>query len=66
MFTDGFADQFGGDKGKKFMLKNFERQLTEINGELMGKQHALIHEKFETWKGDHEQVDDVLVVGIRF
>jgi phosphoserine phosphatase RsbU/P len=65
LFTDGFADQFGGDKGKKFMVKNFERQLTEINNESMEKQHSIIQEKFEAWKGNHEQVDDVLVIGIR-
>jgi serine phosphatase RsbU (regulator of sigma subunit) len=65
MFTDGFADQFGGDKGKKFMVKNFERQLTEINSESMEKQQAIIQEKFEAWKGNHEQVDDVLVIGIK-
>ncbi len=65
LFTDGYADQFGGDKGKKLMVKNFERHLVELHSESMLKQQALIHEKFSGWKGDHEQVDDVLVIGIR-
>ena len=65
LFTDGYADQFGGDKGKKLMVKNFERHLSEINSESMEKQQALIYEKFSGWKGEHEQVDDVLVIGIK-
>lgn len=47
------------------MVKNFERHLSEIHSESMAKQQALIHEKFAGWKGDHEQVDAVLVIGIR-
>jgi serine phosphatase RsbU (regulator of sigma subunit) len=65
LFTDGYADQFGGDKGKKLMVKNFERHLIELHSESMEKQQALIYEKFSGWKGDHEQVDDVLVIGIK-
>jgi serine phosphatase RsbU (regulator of sigma subunit) len=65
MFTDGYADQFGGEKGKKFMLKNFERLLTKINNFPMQNQQLMINEKLEAWKGTHEQVDDILVIGIR-
>ncbi len=65
LFTDGYADQFGGDKGKKLMVKNFERHLTELHSESMAQQETLIHKKFEEWKGDNEQVDDVLVIGIK-
>lgn len=65
LFTDGYADQFGGDKGKKFMVKNFERNLVEIQNENMKQQKQQIHEKFNTWKGKNEQVDDVLVIGIK-
>lgn len=65
LFTDGYADQFGGDRGKKFMVKNFERHLIEIQSENMKLQKQQIHEKFNTWKGKNEQVDDVLVIGIK-
>lgn len=65
MFTDGFADQFGGEKGKKFMLKNFLKLLLECNREKMSEQENILNEKIEAWKGPHEQVDDVLVIGIK-
>jgi ligand-binding sensor domain-containing protein/serine phosphatase RsbU (regulator of sigma subunit) len=65
MFTDGYADQFGGPLGKKFMLKNFYKLLEKINNESMDKQENLIHDAFESWKEKIEQVDDVLVIGIK-
>ncbi len=65
IFTDGYADQFGGEKGKKFMVKNFEKMLLEINTLSMAEQSKLINEKFEIWKANNEQVDDVLVIGIK-
>jgi serine phosphatase RsbU (regulator of sigma subunit) len=64
-FTDGYADQFGGEKGKKFMLKNFERLLLEVKNKPMGDQKKIIFESFANWKANHEQVDDVLIIGIR-
>lgn len=64
-FSDGFADQFGGPKGKKFMISNMQRLLFE-NIELpMATQKQHIKQAFDQWKGDTEQVDDVLVIGIR-
>lgn len=65
IFTDGYADQFGGEKGKKFMVKNFEKMLLEINSLSMSEQCKAINAKFETWKSNNEQVDDVLVIGIK-
>lgn len=65
MFTDGFADQFGGEKGKKFMLKNFEKLLLEINAETLNAQEDILNKRIEAWKGAHEQIDDILVIGIR-
>ena len=63
--TDGFADQFGGDKGKKFKYKPL-RQLLETNSALsMNEQHDLLQKTFVDWKGNLEQVDDVLVIGVR-
>ncbi len=65
MLTDGFPDQFGGPKGKKFMSANLKKLLLSIRDLKMSEQEKIIHEAFETWKGELEQVDDVCVVGIR-
>lgn len=63
--TDGFPDQFGGDKGKKFMSKNL-REFLAVNAYLpMNEQKELLDKVFADWKGDLEQVDDVTVIGIR-
>ena len=64
-FTDGYIDQFGGKKGKKFKSKPFKKLLLSIQEESLGKQKELIVEAFENWKGNIEQVDDVCVVGVR-
>lgn len=65
LFTDGFADQFGGPKGKKFMYKQFGELLIEISEKSMDDQKRLLYETFEKWRGDLSQVDDALVMGIR-
>ena len=63
--TDGFPDQFGGEKGKKFMSKNL-RELLAANAHLpMYEQKTLLETTFAQWKGDLEQVDDVTVIGVR-
>lgn len=62
--TDGYADQFGGDKGKKFMVKRFQELLLQIHQLPMPEQQKILNEKFNTWKGNLAQVDDVLVIGI--
>lgn len=64
-FSDGFADQFGGDKGKKFKAKNFKSLLISIQNEPMNLQKVLIEEAFENWRGNLEQLDDVCVIGVR-
>jgi ligand-binding sensor domain-containing protein/serine phosphatase RsbU (regulator of sigma subunit) len=64
MSTDGFADQFGGEKGKKFMVRRFHDVLLTIHNEKPESQRATLLYEFEAWRKDHEQVDDVLVVGI--
>ncbi len=63
--TDGFPDQFGGPKGKKFKYKQLEELLISISHESMEIQKQKLHEVFENWKGNLEQVDDVCVIGIR-
>lgn len=64
IFSDGFPDQFGGEKGKKFRYKAFRRLIQDIHGKPFAEQHRLIANTFDEWKGPHEQVDDVLVLGI--
>ncbi len=65
MFSDGFADQFGGPKGKKFKYKPFKRLLLENADKPMAEQKAILEKTFVNWKGDLEQIDDVTVIGIK-
>lgn len=65
LFTDGMADQFGGPRGKKLKYKAFHEILQRFQSHSVQQQRELIGQSFETWKGNLEQVDDVLVVGIR-
>lgn len=64
-FTDGFADQFGGEKGKKFKYKPFQQFLVSNAHLSMEDQKKELDKTFENWKGNLEQVDDVLVVGVK-
>lgn len=64
-FTDGYADQFGGPKGKKFKYKALKELLLSIQDKSMAEQKIILEETFTSWKGSLEQVDDVLVIGIR-
>jgi serine phosphatase RsbU (regulator of sigma subunit) len=66
LYTDGYADQFGGEKGKKFKYRQLEELLTANARRPVQTQQALLEQTFEAWKGALEQVDDVTVVGIRF
>ncbi len=65
MFSDGYADQFGGEKGKKFMVKRFYDHLLTIHHYPMDEQQKELERLFNSWKGNYEQVDDVLVIGIK-
>jgi serine phosphatase RsbU (regulator of sigma subunit) len=65
MFTDGFADQFGGPKGKKFKYKQLQKILTDSVDSSIDQQKEILNKKFQDWKGDLEQVDDVCVIGIQ-
>jgi serine phosphatase RsbU (regulator of sigma subunit) len=65
MFSDGFADQFGGPGRKKFKYKPLKELLVRIHHEPMDRQQLLLYETFFDWKGDIEQIDDVVLVGIR-
>lgn len=64
-FTDGYADQFGGPKGKKFKYKQLEDIFMSICTLPMKDQSSILNQKFEDWKGSLDQVDDVLIIGIK-
>ncbi|HEY1037774.1 MAG TPA: SpoIIE family protein phosphatase, partial [Bacteroidia bacterium] len=66
IYTDGYADQFGGPKGKKFKYKQLEELLISVNHLPMNEQSELLRETIEKWRGELEQVDDVLIAGIKF
>ena len=64
-FSDGFPDQFGGDKLKKYMSKKLKKFLLSISHKPMEEQKELLMQEFENWRKDTEQVDDVCVIGVR-
>jgi serine phosphatase RsbU (regulator of sigma subunit)/tetratricopeptide (TPR) repeat protein len=65
IFTDGFQDQFGGPKEKKFRVAQMRELFLTLTSKTMEEQRKIIDESFENWKGDLEQVDDVCVIGVR-
>ncbi|MBA3971953.1 MAG: tetratricopeptide repeat protein [Bacteroidetes bacterium] len=65
LFTDGFSDQFGGDHNKKFNLKRLREMIPSISHLTMKEQKEALEKAFNKWKGDYEQVDDVLIIGLR-
>jgi serine phosphatase RsbU (regulator of sigma subunit) len=65
IFTDGYADQFGGPEGKKFKYSKLKELLLSVQQEPMNKQKDIISKQFRKWKGNLEQVDDVLLIGIK-
>jgi len=65
LFSDGYADQFGGPQGKKFRYKQFKELLLSINAQPMENQKEALQQAFIEWKGNMEQIDDVIVIGSR-
>jgi len=66
LFSDGYPDQFGGKQGFKFQKKNFRAMLTQIADKPVEEQLKFVETNFEEWKGDRPQLDDVLVMGVRY
>ncbi len=65
LFSDGFPDQFGGSQGRKFNYKRFRKLLTDVQGKPMADQGVILEKELEAWKGSMNQIDDILVIGIR-
>ncbi|MBI9054802.1 MAG: tetratricopeptide repeat protein [Bacteroidales bacterium] len=65
MFTDGYIDQFGGPKTQKFRIAPFRNLLISNRDKSMKQQKEILEKNFEDWKGNHDQIDDVLVMGIK-
>ncbi|HWY10660.1 MAG TPA: tetratricopeptide repeat protein [Bacteroidia bacterium] len=65
LFTDGFADQFGGDKGKKFMYKRLKELLVSVSSEPMDSQKQKLSDALNNWRGNLEQVDDICIIGVK-
>jgi serine phosphatase RsbU (regulator of sigma subunit) len=65
LFSDGFADQFGGPKGSKYMKYNLKNLLAEIYFKPMAEQRVILESEFAKWKGRASQIDDVTILGVR-
>ena len=65
LFSDGFPDQFGGPKGKKFMYHRFKELLLSVQGLNMVEQKTVFDQTIEKWKGELEQIDDICLIGIK-
>jgi serine phosphatase RsbU (regulator of sigma subunit) len=65
MYSDGFADQFGGDKGKKYLTKRLKQLLVDVSDLSINSQKNKIEKEFLNWKGSINQLDDVLLTGIK-
>ena len=65
LFSDGYSDQFGGPKERKFMIKNFKELLKKISTLSICDQKDLLEKTYIDWKGNLDQIDDILVIGIK-
>ncbi|MEA3317177.1 MAG: response regulator [Bacteroidota bacterium] len=65
IYSDGYADQIGGKKGRKYMSRNFKNLLLEIHDKPMAEQKEILNSTIENWKGDNQQLDDILVMGFK-
>jgi PAS domain S-box-containing protein len=66
IFSDGYHDQFGGEDNRKYMTRQFKEYLAKIQGYTLTTQKDLLQQEFLNWKGDNKQMDDILVIGLRF
>jgi serine phosphatase RsbU (regulator of sigma subunit) len=66
IFSDGYADQFGGPRSKKFMYANFKKLLLTLQAKPLVEQGIILDETIKEWQGNIEQIDDIVVIGLRF
>ncbi len=66
LFSDGYADQFGGESGKKFKIQPMKELILNIQGKTMEEQRSILESTLEAWRGDIEQIDDILIIGRKF
>ena len=65
ILSDGYIDQFGGPKGKKFMTKRFKQLILDIHEKPMNEQKEILWQTILEWRGDIEQIDDIIIIGIK-
>ena len=65
IFSDGFYDQFGGENGRKMFTRNFKQMLIDIHQLEIAEQQKELEQRFDQWKGNYRQIDDVLVIGMK-
>jgi serine phosphatase RsbU (regulator of sigma subunit) len=65
MYSDGYQDQFGGEKGRKFMAKKFREFLVEIANNPFDKQNEILYKRFIEWRGNTIQMDDTTILGVK-
>ncbi|HAA12270.1 MAG TPA: hypothetical protein DCE41_11440 [Cytophagales bacterium] len=65
LFSDGYPDQFGGETGRKFMIKRMKNLLLEIHQKPMTDQQRILNDTIEDWRGTYRQIDDILVIGFK-
>ena len=66
LYSDGYADQFGGANLRKMKVGKFREFVISIQDQPMDKQQALLEKFLDDWKGDYQQIDDILVIGRKF
>ncbi|MBN2613938.1 MAG: SpoIIE family protein phosphatase [Bacteroidales bacterium] len=66
LFTDGYSDQFGGPEGKKYKTINFKELLVSIHSKPVDEQRNLLEKNIEDWRGEYDQIDDMLIIGRKF
>jgi serine phosphatase RsbU (regulator of sigma subunit) len=64
-FSDGYQDQFGGENASKFMIKKLKEIMVEMSDKPLEEQKQFFDETIEKWKGTNDQVDDILLIGVR-
>ncbi|NOQ23806.1 MAG: SpoIIE family protein phosphatase [Bacteroidales bacterium] len=65
IFSDGYQDQFGGEDGQKFKTKNYKKFLLDIHQKPMAEQREILDTRIDEWRGKWEQIDDIIIVGVR-